>query len=70
MTFDEVRDRVLEMHPLLAHCYLGLGRLSLKIGRGEQARAELATTTELYRAMEMTFWLLRAEGLLAQVEGS
>ena len=69
MTFDEVRDRVLEMHPLLAHCRLGLGRLSLRIDRGEQARAELATATELYRAMEMTWWLPQAEVALAEVEG-
>jgi hypothetical protein len=70
MTCDEVLDRVLEMHPLLAHCHLGLGRLSLKIGRGEQARAELATAITLYRAMDMTLWLPQAEAALAQEEKS
>ena len=33
----------------------------------EDAHAELATAIELYRAMEMTFWLPQAEAALAQV---
>ena len=57
------------MRPLTAHCHLGLGTLYAKIGRVEQARAELSTAIELYRAMEMTFWLPQAEAALAQVEG-
>jgi tetratricopeptide (TPR) repeat protein len=59
----------LGMRPLQAHCHLGLGTLSAKIGRAEQARAELSTTIALYRAMEMTFWLPQAETALAEVEG-
>jgi tetratricopeptide (TPR) repeat protein len=51
----------LGMRPLVAHCHLGLGTLYAKIGRLEQARAELSTAIELYRTMEMTFWLVRAE---------
>ena len=39
------------------------------IGRQEQARAELSTAIELYRAMDMTFWLPETEVALAQVEG-
>jgi hypothetical protein len=39
------------------------------IGREDQARAELTTSINLYRAMEMTFWLPEAEAALAQVEG-
>ena len=50
-----------------AHCHLGLGTLYTKMGRREQARAELSTAIELYRAMEMTFWLPQAEAALAQV---
>jgi tetratricopeptide (TPR) repeat protein len=46
-----------EMRPLLAHCHSGLGALYVKKGWREQARAELATAIDLYRAMEMTFWL-------------
>ena len=34
---------------------------------GEQAHAELSAAIELYRAMEMTFWLPQAEATLAQV---
>jgi tetratricopeptide (TPR) repeat protein len=51
----------LGMRPLLAHCHLGLGILYNRIGRPEQARAELSAAIDLYRAMEMTFWLERAE---------
>jgi Flp pilus assembly protein TadD len=57
------------MRPLQAHCHRGLGTLYAKIGRPEQARAALATAIELYRAMEMTFWLPQAEAALAEVEG-
>ena len=57
------------MRPLVAHCHRGLGTLYAKIGQHEQARAELHTAIELYRAMDMTFWLPQAEAALAQVEG-
>jgi tetratricopeptide (TPR) repeat protein len=57
------------MRPLVAHCHLGLGKLCATIGRRGEARAELSTAIELYRAMEMTFWLPQAEAILAQVEG-
>ena len=55
------------MRPLVAHCYLGLGRLYHQTGRREAARAALTTAIALYRAMEMTFWLPQAEAALAQV---
>jgi tetratricopeptide (TPR) repeat protein len=58
----------LGMRPLLAHGHLGLGILDTKKGQLAQARAELSTAIELYRAMEMTFWLPRAEAALAQTE--
>src|SRR5207244_4055401 len=57
----------LGMRPLVAHCHLGLGKLYAKMGQREQARAELSIAIELYRSMEMTFWL--PEAALAQVEG-
>ena len=57
------------MRPLVAHCHLGLGNLYLKSGRRDEARAELSAAIELYRAMEMTFWLPEAERALAEVEG-
>ena len=59
----------LGMRPLMAHCHLGLGRLYYQTGRGAQARAALTTAIDLYRAMDMTFWLPEAEAALAQVEG-
>jgi tetratricopeptide (TPR) repeat protein len=59
----------LGMRPLQAHCHRGLGMLYAKIGRVEQARTELSTAIELYRAMAMTFWLSQAEAALARVEG-
>jgi Flp pilus assembly protein TadD len=55
------------MRPLVAHCHHGLGRLYHQTGRGEQARAALTTAIDLYRAMDMTFWLPQAEAALAQV---
>ena len=55
------------MRPLLAHCHLGLGTLYVKIGRPEQARVELSAAIDLYRAMEMTFWLPQAEAALARI---
>ena len=58
----------LGMRPLQAHCHHGLGTLYAKSGQREQARAELTTAIDLYRAMEMTFWLPQAEAVLAQVE--
>ena len=58
----------LGMRPLLAHCHLGLGTLYGRMGQVEPARAELTAAIELYRAMDMTFWLPQAEAALAQVE--
>jgi tetratricopeptide (TPR) repeat protein len=57
----------LGMRPLQAHCHLGLGTLYAKIGQREPARAALSVAIDLYRAMEMTFWLPQAEAALAQV---
>jgi len=59
----------LGMRPLVAHCHLGLGTLYAKIGRPEPARAELSAAIELYRSMEVTFWLPQAEAALAPVGG-
>jgi hypothetical protein len=56
----------LGMRPLAAHCHLGLGTLYQEVGRDEQAQAELTTAAEMYRAMEMTFWLEKAEAAVAK----
>ena len=57
----------LKMRPLLAHCHLERGTFYRRLGRREAARAELSTAIELYRTMEMAFWLSRAEAELTQV---
>jgi tetratricopeptide (TPR) repeat protein len=59
----------LGMRPLVAHCHLSLGTLYAKTGQREPARAELSAAMDLYRVMDMTFWLPPAEAALAQVEG-
>jgi tetratricopeptide (TPR) repeat protein len=57
----------LAMRPLQAHCHRGLGMLYAATGQVEQAHIALSTAIEMYRAMEMTFWLPEAEAALAQV---
>ena len=57
----------LGMRPLVAHCHLGLGQLYGQTGQRDQARAALTAAIDLYRAMDMTFWLPQAEAALAQV---
>jgi tetratricopeptide (TPR) repeat protein len=59
----------LGMRPLAAHCHLGLCTLYTRAGCLEQARTEISAAMALYRAMDMTFWLSRAEAALAQVQG-
>ena len=59
----------LGMRPLQAHCHRGLGMLYGKMRQEELARTELLTAAELYRAMDMTFWLPQTEAALAQMEG-
>jgi tetratricopeptide (TPR) repeat protein len=51
----------LEMRPLVAHCHLGLGKLYRRTGKREQAQEHLTTATTMYREMEMTYWLEKAE---------
>jgi len=57
----------LGMRPLQAHCHLGLGMLHGALGQQEEARRELSTAIEMYRTMDMTFWLPQAEAALARV---
>jgi len=56
------------MRPLQAHCHRGLGTLYARTGQRQQARAALVAAIDLYRDMDMTFWLPQAEAALAQVE--
>lgn len=50
----------LGMHPLVAHCHLGLGKLHRRSGQGEQARKHLDAATAMYREMGMRHWLAQA----------
>jgi hypothetical protein len=43
--------------------------LYVTAGQAEQARIELLIAINLYRDMDMTFWLPQTEAALAQVEG-
>ena len=42
----------------------GLGKLSRRTGRREQAQEHLTTATTMYREMDMRFWLEQAEAEL------
>ena len=57
----------LGMRPLQAHCHRGLGMLYAATGQRDQARTELSTAIDLYRAMDMTFWLPETEAALVRV---
>ena len=48
------------MRPLMAHCYLGLGKVQSRSGKPE-AHKNLATAATMYREMDMAFWLKQAE---------
>jgi tetratricopeptide (TPR) repeat protein len=60
----------LGMRPLVAHCHRGLGSLYITTGQHEQARIALTAAIDLYRAMDMTFWLPQVEAALAQMQAS
>jgi len=49
------------MRPLVAHCHLGLGKLSRSRGKDQQAQEHVATATTMYREMDMRFYLEQAE---------
>jgi tetratricopeptide (TPR) repeat protein len=51
----------LGMRPLVAHCHLGLGKLSLRTGKQQEAHEHLNTATTMYREMDMRFWVEQAE---------
>ena len=59
----------LGMRPLQAHCHRDLGKLHSQTGETEQARAELSAAIDMYRDMDMTFWLPETEAALAKLEG-
>jgi tetratricopeptide (TPR) repeat protein len=58
----------LGMRPLLAHCHLGLSKLYRRTGDHAKAREHLTTAVTMYREMDMTFWLEKADAELGGVE--
>jgi hypothetical protein len=52
------------MRPLIAHCHLGLGGLHRRTGDPAAAQAYLTTAAGMFREMDMSFWLDRAEAAL------
>jgi len=57
----------LGMRPLQAHCHCGLARISNVRGLVDQAREEFSAAVDLYRSMEMTLWLNRANAALRTI---
>jgi hypothetical protein len=57
----------LGMCPIVAHCHLGLGKLSRRTGKDEQAQEHLTTATTMYREMDMRFWLAQAQAELMEL---
>ena len=57
----------LGMRPLVAHCHLGLGKLYANAGRRDEARKAVSVAIDLYRSMDMRFWLEQAEAELKRL---
>ncbi len=58
----------LSLRPLVAHCHLGLGTLYRRTDDVAKAKEHLTTATTMYREMDMTFWLEKADAELRGVE--
>jgi class 3 adenylate cyclase/tetratricopeptide (TPR) repeat protein len=69
-SYRQAKEEAIElrMRPLLAHCHMGLGEAYIKTGFNEEARSELLAAIELYRCMDMNFWLPKAESALASIK--
>ena len=57
----------LRMRPLLAHCHLDLGKFYIKSRRIKEARTELMNAIDLYRSLDVRFWLPEAEARLCEI---
>jgi tetratricopeptide (TPR) repeat protein len=53
------------LRPLLGRCRLSLGEALLRAGDVEAGRGHLEQAAEIFRAMDVRFWLGRAEAALA-----
>ena len=59
--------RAVELDEDTIETHFALGSLYRRLGRHPEARNELRAAVALYRAMEMSFWLERAETTLARL---
>lgn len=59
------RARELDLRPLLAQCYLGLGTRLRQVNRSQEADFCLSAASELFRALDVPFWLDRIAAALA-----
>ena len=50
-----------------AAAVLGLGKLSWRTSKRQEAQEHLATATTMYREMDMPFWLENAEAQLREL---
>ncbi len=62
--------RELEMRPLEARCQLALGSLLREQASYGEAEASLRSCADIFRSLEMPFWLARAEAEMKQLRGS
>jgi tetratricopeptide (TPR) repeat protein len=53
----------LEMRPLEARCHLGLARLHCAEGRRDEAWAARGRAIEMFRSMDIDFWVTQTQGL-------
>jgi hypothetical protein len=56
------------MHPLIAHCHNGLGKVHLHTGKRERPQDHAATAATMYGDMGMTSWLEQAEAEMRQLQ--
>jgi class 3 adenylate cyclase/tetratricopeptide (TPR) repeat protein len=57
----------LAMHPHIAHCHLGLGKLYRRTGKRQEAHEYLSSATTMYREMDMRFYLEQAEAAMREM---
>lgn len=67
-TFHQAKilAETLKMRPLQAHCHLETGKLYLRL-KNEDSRNEIISAADLYRSLDMKFWLPEAEDLLRKL---
>ena len=58
----------LGMRPLVAHCHLSLGTLYRRTDKPEPAREHLTSAITMYREMDTTYWLEKAEAEMGTPE--